>query len=132
MPGTSLGFVLIAAFLHTFWNTLAKKSPRKITFVWWFILFLSMFNQRKLVIVISDKSDVIAKGIMDKIQRGVTLLYGRGGYTGRRKKVLLTVVNNYQLKRVEEVVFSIDLDAFFITDNTFNVIGRGFSRRKVY
>ena len=94
--------------------------------------FLSMFNQRKLVIVISDKSDVIAKGIMDKIQRGVTLLYGRGGYTGRRKKVLLTVVNNYQLKRVEEVVFSIDLDAFFITDNTFNVIGRGFSRRKVY
>jgi len=69
---------------------------------------------------------------MDKIQRGVILLYGRGGYTGRRKKVLLTVVNNFQLKRVEEAVFSIDLDAFCITDNTFNVIGRGFSRRKVY
>lgn len=94
--------------------------------------FLSMFNQRKLVFIISEKSDAIAKGILDKIQRGVTLLYGRGGYTGRRKKVLLTVVNNYQLKRVEEVVFRIDLDAFFITDNTFNVIGRGFSRRKVY
>ncbi len=69
---------------------------------------------------------------MDKIQRRVTLLYGRGGYTGRPKKVHLTVVNNFQLKRVEEAVFSIDLDAFFITDNTFNVIGRGFSRRKVY
>ena len=39
MLGTSLGFVLIASFLHAFWNTLAKKSPRKITFVWWFILF---------------------------------------------------------------------------------------------
>jgi uncharacterized membrane-anchored protein YitT (DUF2179 family) len=52
--------------------------------------------------------------------------------TGKRKKVLLTIVNNYQLKRLEEVVFSIDLDAFFITESTFNVIGKGFSRRKMY
>ena len=94
--------------------------------------FLSMFNQRKLVIVISDKSDAIAKGIMDKIHRGVTFLYGRGGYTGKRKKVMLTVVNNYQLKRLEETVFGIDSNAFFITESTFNVIGKGFSRRKVY
>jgi len=94
--------------------------------------FLGMFNQRKLVIVISDKSDAIAQGIIKKLQRGVTLLYGRGGYSGRPKKVLLTVVNNYQLKRLEEAVFSIDSQAFFITENTFNVIGKGFSRRKVY
>jgi len=94
--------------------------------------FLSTFNQRKLVIVISDQSDAIARKIIDKLQRGVTFLYGRGAYTGMRKKVLLTVVNNYQLKRLEEAVFSIDSAAFFITENTFNVIGKGFSRRKVY
>jgi uncharacterized membrane-anchored protein YitT (DUF2179 family) len=94
--------------------------------------FLSMFNQRKMVIIISDQCDSIAKGIMDKLKRGVTFLYGRGAFTGKRKKVLLTIVNNYQLKRLEEVVFSIDLDAFFITDSTFNVIGKGFSRRKMY
>jgi uncharacterized membrane-anchored protein YitT (DUF2179 family) len=94
--------------------------------------FLSMFNQRKMVIIISDKSDSIAKGIMDKIKRGVTFLYGRGGFTGKRKKVLMTIVNNYQLKRLEEAVFKIDSNAFFITESTFNVIGRGFSRRKVY
>jgi len=92
--------------------------------------FLSTFNQRKLVIVISDQSDAIAKKIIDKLQRGVTFLYGRGAYTGMRKKILLTVVNNYQLKRLEEAVFSIDSAAFFITDNTFNVIGRGFSSQK--
>ncbi|MBT8331694.1 MAG: YitT family protein [Deltaproteobacteria bacterium] len=94
--------------------------------------FLSMFNQRKLVFVISDKSDAIAKKIMEQVQRGVTFLYGRGAYTGNRKKVLLTVVNNYQLKRLEEAVFRIDSNAFFITDSTFNVIGKGFSRRKMY
>ena len=94
--------------------------------------FLSMFNQRKMVIIISDKSESIAEAILKKLQRGSTFLFGRGAYTGRRKKVLLTVVNNYQLKRLEEAVFTIDSDAFFITGNTFSVIGKGFSRRKLY
>jgi uncharacterized membrane-anchored protein YitT (DUF2179 family) len=94
--------------------------------------FLSMFSQRKMVIIISDRSESIAEAILKKLQRGSTFLFGRGAYTGRRKKVLLTVVNNYQLKRLEEAVFTIDADAFFITGSTFNVIGRGFSRRKLY
>lgn len=94
--------------------------------------FLSMFNQRKMVIIISDMADLIAEAIFRKLRRGGTFLYGRGAYTGQRKKVLMTVVNNYQLKRLEEAVFGIDSKAFFITDNTFSVIGRGFSRRRVY
>ena len=94
--------------------------------------FLSMFNQRKMVIIISDRSDSIAKAIFEKLNRGSTFLFGRGAYTGQRKKVIMTVVNNYQLKRLEEAVFHIDSDAFFITENTFNVIGKGFSRRKQY
>ena len=43
MTGTSLGIVLIAAFLHAFWNTLAKKSHNKIVFIWWAILFSNLF-----------------------------------------------------------------------------------------
>jgi len=94
--------------------------------------FLSMFSQRKMVIIISDHSKSIAEAILKKLQRGSTFLFGRGAYTGQHKKVLLTVVNNYQLKRLEEAVFTIDADAFFITGGTFNVIGKGFSRRKLY
>ena len=94
--------------------------------------FLSMFNQRKMVFIISDRSDSIARAIFEKLSRGSTFLFGRGAYTGRRKKVIMTVVNNYQLKRLEEAVFNVDSDAFFITENTFNVIGKGFSRRKQY
>ena len=94
--------------------------------------FLSMFSQRKMVIIISDRSDIIAEAILKKLHRGSTFLFGRGAYTGRRKKVLLTVVNNYQIKRLEEAVFTVDADAFFITGSTFNVIGKGFSRRKLY
>jgi len=41
-------------------------------------------------------------------------------------------VQQLPAQRLEEAVFTIDADAFFITENTFNVIGKGFSRRKVY
>jgi uncharacterized membrane-anchored protein YitT (DUF2179 family) len=94
--------------------------------------FLSIFNQRKMVLIISERAGAIAAEVLSRIHRGATFLEGRGAYSGRKKDVLLTVVNNYQLKRVEELVFSLDPDAFVIMENTFNVLGRGFSHRKVY
>ena len=94
--------------------------------------FLSVFNQRKMVLIISEMSDGIADAILNKLGRGATFLKGQGAYSGKDKKVVMTVVNNYQLKRLEAVVFGIDTSAFFITENTFSVLGPGFSRRKMY
>jgi uncharacterized membrane-anchored protein YitT (DUF2179 family) len=93
---------------------------------------LAIFNQRKMVFIISDLNEKIANAIHTRINRGVTYLNGSGAYTGREKKVILTVVHNYQLKRLEELTLSLDPEAFIITENTFNVLGRGFSKRKVY
>jgi len=93
---------------------------------------LTAFNQRKMVFIISDFNQKIAKEVHTRLDRGVTFLNGSGAYTGREKKVILTVVHNYQLKRVEEAALSIDPEAFIITESTFNVLGKGFSRRKVY
>ena len=85
-----------------------------------------------MVIIISELSEAISEVIIHKLKRGATFINGRGAFSGKSKELILTVVNNYQLKRLEEAVFSIDPDAFVITDNTFNVLGRGFSYRKVY
>ncbi len=94
--------------------------------------FLGMFNQRKMVLIVTEKPDELARAILNTINRGSTFLYGRGAYTNKRKKIILTVVNSLQLKRLEEIIFSIDPHAFTIEENTLNVIGQGFSRRKVY
>jgi uncharacterized membrane-anchored protein YitT (DUF2179 family) len=93
---------------------------------------LAIFNQRKMVFIISDHNEEIAGDIHARLNRGVTYLDGSGGYTGKAKKIILTVVHNYQLKRLEELTLTIDPEAFIITENTFNVLGRGFSKRKVY
>ncbi|MBF0378973.1 MAG: YitT family protein [Desulfamplus sp.] len=93
---------------------------------------LTMFNQRKMIIIISNHSDKIAKVITEELHRGATFLNGIGAYSGEERKIILTVVHNYQLKRLEEAVVTIDPQAFMITENTFNVLGRGFSKPKVY
>ncbi len=93
---------------------------------------MAMFNQRKMVIIVSLKPREITTQIMNKLNRGATFLKGEGAYTGKDKEIILTVVNTYQIKRIEEIVFTIDPDAFVITENTFNVLGKGFSQRKIY
>jgi uncharacterized membrane-anchored protein YitT (DUF2179 family) len=93
---------------------------------------LNISNQRKMALIISDSSEKIASEVLKRLGRGVTVLEGRGAYTDRKKEVLLTVVHSLQLKRLEELVFSIDEHAFVILGNTFNVSGTGFSNRKVY
>ena len=86
---------------------------------------------KRAILSVSDKTGItqLARRLAD---RGVTLLSGKGGFTGQEKMVLLTVVHNYQIKRLEEAVFSVDQNAFLIIENTFTVIGSGFSKRKIY
>ncbi len=93
---------------------------------------LSMFSQQKMVFIISDHAEEITEIIISDLHKGATILDGRGAYTNAPKKLILTVTNNVLLKRLEEAVFAIDPHAMFIVENTFRVIGLGFSKRKVY
>jgi len=59
-------------------------------------------------------------------------LNGTGVYSKSPKNVLMTVIDNSQLKRLEEAVFTIDENALLIVENTFTVLGKSFSKRKIY
>jgi uncharacterized membrane-anchored protein YitT (DUF2179 family) len=94
--------------------------------------FLGMFNERKLVFIISEQHQLIAQSIMRNLGRGCTLLHGQGAFTRQEREVLLSVVHNIQLKRLEELVYKEDSSAFLIIENTHLVLGKGFSQRKQY
>ncbi len=93
---------------------------------------MSMFNQRKLVLIISDKNREIAQEMIDHLKMGATFIRGRGAYTGADKNVIMAITNNIMLKRLEQTVFSHDDNAIFIVENTFNVLGSSFNKRKIY
>jgi uncharacterized membrane-anchored protein YitT (DUF2179 family) len=94
--------------------------------------FMGMFDERKLVFIISEHYQAIAQSIMRHLGRGCTLLHGQGAFTRQEREVLLTVVHNIQLKRLEELVYTVDPQAFLIIENTHLVLGKGFSQRKQY
>ncbi len=93
---------------------------------------LSLFNQRKLALIISEKPDEIAEEVMSALKIGATLLPAIGAYKRNSKTVLMVVINNILLKRLEEIVFTNDPHSLFIVDNTFTVLGSTFSKRKIY
>lgn len=90
---------------------------------------LGLFNRRKLVMIISDHGEEISEAILVTERFGATLMRGKGAYSGSDREILLTVTNNVALKRLENLVFSIDPRALFIVENTFYVSGGQFARR---
>lgn len=93
---------------------------------------LALFNQRKIVYVVSEKTRDISDSLITELGQGATFIQGRGAYSGRDKLILMAITNNIQLKRIEEMVFKLDPDALFVVENTFNVIGASFGKRKIY
>ena len=93
---------------------------------------LSLFNQRKVAFIISNFANNIAEDILTDLKQSATLLNGTGAYTQNPQNIVMTVVNNIQLKKLEEITFTNDPNALFIVENTFNVLGSSFSKRKQY
>lgn len=93
---------------------------------------LAGFNRRKLVYVISDRTREIADRIMKRVNRGVTLLQGKGAFSGKDKEVILTITTMTELPLLKELVFAVDPEAFVIVNDTLEVLGRRHGRLKVY
>ena len=54
----------------------------------------------KLVLIISDKNEIIAKEIGEKVKRGTTALYGKGMYTNEEKLVLICAASRRDICRI--------------------------------
>lgn len=81
-------------------------------------------SQRKAVMIISPKWEEISCEIMSRLQRGVTVVRGRGGYTGSEVHILYSVITFTELSRFKEMIRKIDPDAFVVVTETLEVMGK--------
>lgn len=93
---------------------------------------LLMGTTKTEVKIISPKFEKIAEEILSEMDRGVTLLNARGGYLKNEHSVVLSVVSNRELPKIEKLVRALDSDAFMIVSRVSEVWGRGFSTKKKY
>jgi uncharacterized membrane-anchored protein YitT (DUF2179 family) len=81
-------------------------------------------------LIISDHTQKIADAISQILERGTTLLEGKGGYTGKNKEILYCVVSREEIGRIQQIVRDIDPSAFLVIYDVHDVIGEGFSPLK--
>ncbi len=89
-------------------------------------------TSRTEVKIISSRSSEIRDAILSQIDRGCTVLHGEGGYRHEKAEVILSVVSNYELPRIERMARDIDPTCFMIINRVSEVWGRGFSHDKHY
>lgn len=82
------------------------------------------------LLVFSEKYDQIADHIINKMDRGVTVLKAQGWYTKSDKNVLLILINQAQLSELSRVIKDLDPRAFMSISPTRNVYGEGFEEIK--
>lgn len=82
--------------------------------------------------IISDYVDQINEEIQTKIDRGTTFFMVETGYLHKETKALMTVVSNRELVKLNQLVLGIDPKAFIVINEAKEVMGKGFSMRKMY
>jgi len=126
--GTS--YLMIDSFV-IFGVGMVFKNPNLI--LWGFIaLYITTkgadfivegMSYTKELIIISNRPDEIRQFIINKLNRGCTLLDGEGGYTGEKKTVIYLAIHTRELPGVKAAVKNIDPLAFVVVNDAYEVMG---------
>ena len=89
------------------------------------VLVVSCGNGAKMAYIISEQYEAITAKLLE-LDRGVTLLEGRGGFSGRPKNVILCAFSRAQIVSIKSIVKQADPDAFIIVCDAYEILGEGF------
>lgn len=75
--------------------------------------------------------EAIQRAIIEDIDRGLTILNAKGGFTGQERPVLLVVVSQSEVSRLKAVVHAADPSAFLVLSDVAEVLGQGFKQYRM-
>lgn len=87
---------------------------------------------RTEVKVVTKYPDQIRAVILEKLDRGVTMLDAESGYLRQSTQMVFSIISNRELPRVERMIHEVDPDCFMVVSRVSEVRGKGFSKQKEY
>ena len=84
-------------------------------------------NYAKTIFIITSRTDDVGKFIMEELERGATVIDAKGFYTKESRPMIMTVIPNQDVSRLTKAVNRIDGKAFMIINETFHVLGEGYT-----
>ena len=84
------------------------------------------------VMIVTNAPEELTSALNDRLGRGVTILYGEGGYTHQQKKVLYCVVTRLEVDKLKEIVHDKDENAFVTINVVHDIVGGRFKKKSVH
>ncbi|MFC3772827.1 YitT family protein [Paenibacillus sp. GCM10012303] len=84
------------------------------------------FRYSKVAFIMTKETEAIREAVLFELDRGLTVLAGRGGYTGEDRPTLMVVVSQTEVTRLKTLVKAVDPAAFVILADASEVLGEGF------
>ena len=88
-------------------------------------MILYGWDTSRVAYIITDRWEETVQGLLD-MNRGVTLLQGKGAYTGAEKQVLLVAFRQREIVPIKRMLREIDPKAFVIVCDAHEILGEGF------
>ena len=123
-----IDLVVIVAVAVTFRNLYSALYGLVALFISSFVMDQVLYGMDKVKVayIISDAYEAITAAIIHDMDRGVTILNGRGGWSGKEKQVLMVAFKQRQIVKLKQTVKELDPAAFLIVCEAHEVLGDGF------
>ncbi|PWK13756.1 YitT family protein [Tumebacillus permanentifrigoris] len=89
-------------------------------------------DESKSVTIIAETPDDISDAIQSRLGRGVTHIYGKGGFTGEDKELLYVIVTRLEIAKLKSIVLEFDPGAFIAIEHVADVTGGRFRKKAIH
>ena len=111
-----------AGFVYENWHSAFQSLLTYVVATKVMDMVIVGFEDTKSVMIISKLSQHLCNVLMEELGVGLTVMYGRGGYSGDAREILYIVVERLQLAELKEIVHREDPQAFIAVENLHEVI----------
>ncbi len=87
-------------------------------------------NVIRTAMIITDNPKSVTDKVLYEMERGVTLLEGRGAYTNTPRQVLYVVISRTEVSQLKTLVHEADPNAFMVIGHAYEALGEGFQKLK--
>ena len=124
-------FIIVSAFF-IFWEieTMIYGFITMAIFTYVIDVVISGTKQTVQIFIFSKKQDLVKEHILNIINRGVTIIPARGGFTDEPIDMIMVIVLKSESPHILKIIKQIDPDAFITMGSVMGVYGKGFDKIK--
>jgi uncharacterized membrane-anchored protein YitT (DUF2179 family) len=84
----------------------------------------------RTALIVTNQPEAVVQRVLVDMERGMTILQGKGAYTGAERPVLYCVINRSEVSQLKAILQEVDPQAFMVIGQAHEAVGEGFKPLK--